>query len=99
MNLLEALKNIRDEGPSQPLFGLCGNVGYSCEEIDRIGVLAREWPEWSGCLDAPVPHPTLSPKEAYSEATSIEMWGDGEYAAARHRLLDFLIAKLEAEES
>ena len=58
----------------------------------------EEWPEFSGDRAYPVPHPDESPERAFNLASTEDMWSPGSaYGAARLRLLDWLIAQLEAE--
>ena len=60
--------------------------------------LAEEWPEFSGYPAYPVPHPDEKPDRAFYSASAEDMWSPGSaYGAARLRLLDWLIAQLEAK--
>ena len=60
--------------------------------------LMEEWPEFSGYRLNPVPHPSERPDKAFYLASAEEMWSPvSAYGAARLRLLDWLIARLEAE--
>ena len=88
-----------------PDLGICNAVvrGAPSPEIrsGRLGLLndlMEEWPEFSGDRSYPVPHPSESPDRAFDHACAEEMWSPGSaYGAARLRLLDWLIARLEAE--
>ena len=85
--------------------GICSEVtlGASSPEI-RYGCLIllkdlmEQWPEFSGYPSYPVPHPSDSPDKAFYSASAEDMWSpESAYGAARLRLLDWLIARLEAE--
>ena len=67
--------------------------------MDLLDTLFKQWPEFSGSRFYPVPHPTMRPGAAFTEAESQRnLWSsDQPYGAARLRLLDWLIARLEAE--
>lgn len=85
--------------------GICGNVdGY---EIIMLGVseyyssncleyFYPQWSEWSGCETFPVPSTikAYTAEDMYMEHRG-NMW-TGEYSAARLRLLDYLIQRVEA---
>jgi hypothetical protein len=59
--------------------------------------LMEQWPEFSGDRGYPVPHPSKSPDVAFDLVSTEDMWSpESAYGAARLRLLDWLIAKLEA---
>ena len=88
-----------------PELGICNAVvrGMSSPE-SRTGCLmllmdlAEEWPEFSGNARYPVPHPTMRPNEAFDLVPVEDMWSpESAYGAARLDLLDWLIARLEAE--
>ena len=88
-----------------PELGICNAVarGESSPWV-RSGCLRllldlmEEWPEFSGDSAYPVPHPDKDPEMAFNHASVEEMWNPGSaYGAARLRLLDWLIAHLEAE--
>lgn len=88
-----------------PELGICNAVTLGASSLAvRSGCLGlltgliEEWPEFSGYRAYPVPHPSESPDEAFYLASAEEMWSPGSaYGAARLRLLDWLIARLEAE--
>lgn len=93
MNLHQALKQIKENHDSA---GICNNVTSALlaedDEIffklqEQVCELAKGWPEYSGDPVFPVPCKGLSPKVAY---LSLPRW-EGEYGAARMRLLDYLI--------
>ena len=85
--------------------GICNNmVRYlslhdenAC--MDLLNTLFKQWPEFSGSVTYPVPHPTKDPGVAFTKAESQrKLWSSYQpYGAARIRLLDWLIAQLEAE--
>lgn len=68
--------------------GICHNlkqvIGYISYDI--VPVYAHGWPEHSGCRDYPVPNPSAD--------CFANVWR-GEYGAARLRLLDYLIKRME----
>lgn len=88
-----------------PGLGICNAVTISEPSteirsgcLDLLSDLMAEWPEFSGDPSYPVPHPDESPKRAFDHASTGDMWNPGSaYGAARLRLLDWLISKLEAE--
>ena len=88
-----------------PDLGICNAVtlGASSPEVSSgclvlLSDRMEEWPEFSGYPAYPVPHPSESPDKAFYLASAEEMWNPGSaYGAARLRLLDWLIAQLEAE--
>lgn len=93
MNLHQTLKQIKESHDST---GICSNITSALlaedDEIffklqEQVCELAKGWPEYSGDPIFPVPCEGLSPKVAYR---SLPRW-EGEYGAARMRLLDFLI--------
>lgn len=90
-----------------PDLGICNNLtrylslvdGYVCEDLPTLfSDLMVEWPEFSGYRWYPVPHPDEKPDRAFVLASAEDKWSPGNaYGAARLRLLDWLIAQLEAE--
>lgn len=88
-----------------PELGICNAVArgepsaelrYECLRL--LVNLTEGWPEFSGSPYYPVPHPTKRPNIAFDLASAEDMWSPGSvYGAARLRLLDWLIARLEAE--
>ena len=85
--------------------GICSEVtlGASSPEI-RYGCLIllkdlmEQWPEFSGDRAYPVPHPSERPDMAFDLTSAEDKWNPGNaYGAARLRLLDWLISRLEAE--
>ena len=67
--------------------------------MNLLDTLFKQWPGFSGNGLYPVPHPTMRPGAAFTAADiQRNMWNsDQPYGAARIRLLDWLIARLEAE--
>ena len=67
----------------------------SCAAQDALDAMFPRWPEFSGLRGYPVPAPKssgLTPREAFGHA--LDLWDpEGEYGAARRRLLDWLIAE------
>lgn len=96
MTLHEALVQLNkmvEEGEAPaPELGICDNVKYIAGEnfSDEIADISSEWPEYSGNITFPVPHPTLSPRDGYIKMR--KHW-TGKYGAARRRFLDFLIQR------
>ena len=88
-----------------PELGICNAVSLSAPPpglrarcLRLIMDLAEEWPEFSGSATYPVPHPTMRPGAAFDFVPREDMWSpESAYGAARLRLLDWLIARLEAE--
>jgi len=101
---LQALINLRDNGPKHFSMGVCGNIFDACDvyiprEIieQEIWDMAPDWPYYSGDTKYPVPHPSYSPRRAYNVAHLHDnMWDkDTEYGKMRYNLLNFLIAETE----
>ena len=88
-----------------PYLGICSTVTLGAQSpevrLERLNLLTglmEKWPEFSGDRAYPVPHPIESPDKAFYLASAEEMWSPvSAYGAARLRLLDWLIARLEAE--
>lgn len=107
--LLDALRQLRDEGPRNSREGICWSVNVSLREAGHapekrhealalLQDLCQEWPEFSGDQDYPVPSPFQGryASEAYDLADARDMWSElSPYGSARRRLLAFLIAELE----
>ena len=94
--ILQCLENLQGRGkPYYPLLGICANVEVPCHTLEGIW---RDWPEHSGIMWCPVPtgDPSLNVIEAYKKRDG--MWDrEHPYGAARWRLLEWTIAKLERE--
>lgn len=81
-----------------------GGLCYLAECIDESNDLSRmlehveiswaHWPEYSGYLSFPVPHPTKKPSDAYFHSDDLYA-EDTEYGQARRRLLNWLIEQCE----
>lgn len=107
--LLDALRQLRDEGPRNRREGICWSVNVNLREAGHapekrhealalLQDLCQAWPEFSGSPYSPVPSPFQgrSASEAYDLADERDMWSMlSPYGSARHRLLAFLIAELE----
>lgn len=89
LTLHEALMKVK-AGKRQPEWGICSTVAghVAGDDYAILKLLFNYWPEFSGDNRYPVPHPTMSPSEAFASAGN--KWA-GEYGEARLRLLDFLI--------
>lgn len=76
---------------------------YGDPQEDANDMLADDfaaWPKYSGHTGYPVPDPDFPGKDwaASKKYNSVyKMWGDDSYGALRHELLDWLIARIEAE--
>ena len=93
-NLLAHLKKLKKDGPHNVSGGICSNI--PCNPSPLL-MLFHKWPEFSGCISFPVPHPAhpdIDPHDAYMETENLWI---GEYGEARMRLLDFCIEELEKE--
>lgn len=100
MTLLEALKAIRDHGPTTPEQGICPSLKARGGEIERFADLVKQWPEFSGCVVYPVKHPYTTSGLGYLYGKPSEMWNpEHPYGAARLRLLNWCIERLEAEQN
>lgn len=109
MTLLDALKDIRDNGPASETFRDPGGICVAVE--DRAGVEAEQrlvsgvmwrWPQHSGNLHFPVPAPeSQDPRTYYFYARHRGItWDRGHpYGAARWELLEWCIARIEEEAS
>lgn len=101
MQILCALKAIRDDGPKLPHFGICSNVTilrypstWATLPTDEVLYeLFKKWPKATGNPAFPVPHPHLSPIAAFAEP---HLW-EGEYGNNRKELLVFMIEQLEKD--
>jgi len=75
--------------PRDKYAGICWNLGLlPCGVRDAQGLVmeaAFSWPESSGSLGYPVPHPEMPPLIAYNSPLTESLWV-GEYGAARRRL-------------
>ncbi len=100
-NLYDALLAVRH--CKRPNVGICSNVDWHLRTVGGQNAAHRElrrlfaaWPEFSGDLEYPVPHPDpeRSPSAAYDG--TLRPW-DGAYGLSRRRLLDFCILTLESE--
>lgn len=57
-----------------------------------------KWPEFSGEVDYPIATDPWRPSGSqYNLSSPVEMWAAGDYAAARLRLLDFLVHQARTE--
>ena len=88
--MLKELKRLREK--RIPELGICNQPGI---QINKK-MFAR-WPEWTGSFFFPVPHPTLSPRDAYRKICNL--WDRSTaYGQARWRLLEWLILRYEMAE-
>lgn len=95
--LIRLLEDIGNEIviPARPMFGLC----FFIKKIDRSSIerctrLMAEWPEGTGSIDYPVPHPEMDSREAYEDAYVIDMY-QGQYGQNRRDLALYLAEELE----
>ena len=75
--------------PPREYAGICWNLELlPCGFRDAQGLVmeaAHSWPESSGSLEYPVPHPEMPAQIAYDSPLTESLWV-GEYGAARRRL-------------
>ena len=78
--------------PRDTLVGICWNLAQLPWDIrdirnaqELVAEAALSWPESSGSLEYPVPHPEMPARIAY-DSPSVEGLWVGEYGAARRRL-------------
>lgn len=102
--LLNVLLNV-EELPSR---GICYVVWrkvppyhpHGAEVNLLLDSLFLRWPEFSGNIKYPVPHPTMAAVDAYMMGVyglnGVSMW-HGKYGESRRRLLNWMISELEAE--
>lgn len=95
--LLAALRKLRDEGPSRPDQGICGNVpGWAGLYLDSLW---ERWPHYSGMYGFPVPHPRSKHPGAaakiYLHPRTLHWSRRTKYGRLRWALLDWLIEQLE----
>lgn len=106
--LLAALLKIQEEGPSEPVEGICYNVEmatFHTEGADDVMMfdimsnLFRQWPEYSGNDLFPVPYTEDGERCADPDSAfyAIDNLWEGEYGDSRKRLLAFLIAELQKD--
>lgn len=57
----------------------------------RLKEIMDKWPKHSGSSEYPVPAADGDHRNAYMGGTATDMWFEGEYAALRRELLDFII--------
>lgn len=100
LELLELLKNLQDNGPDEPVFGICSQSGFSGHHFALVEGF-KAWPEFSGSDAYPVPSESWrTPADAYDRAGEDQMWNpDHEYGAARLRLVDWLVNYFEGKEN
>lgn len=95
--ILEALEELKLHGPEIPEVGICTNVGDKLEypNIYRYWVDQREvaFEAWDDVAASGDP---AFPIEGNYMSVPMHMWHEGEYAAARWRLVDHLILHFTA---
>lgn len=105
--LLEALKNIKANGPSDLDSGICHNVERRVtkdqniqmpfEVREKMRQLFRDWPNYSGDQVFPIPHPRKWNSQ-YFAYKNLSTWSKrGEYGRSRWALVDWMIEQLEKE--
>lgn len=112
MTLLEALKELQQEGPLSVRDGICHNVeallydaegrdifdGQQEDPCDLLEPHFKSWDEFSGDDAYPVADTIgIRPSSAYWSRHNYDKWA-GDYGAARKRLLQHCINELEALE-
>lgn len=83
------------EAPRDNTRGVCLNLLVLTRDFDlykKMETITKEWPEYSGNAEYPVPHDTLPPEGAYSWSETL--W-TGNYGAARRRLCAWLAEQPE----
>lgn len=106
MSIYKELANyLQEHEPTDYTFGVCSLIsGFTKEKTDeeadqlrdKVQEIISNWPEHSGSMDYPVPHPTMNPKEAFTNIQNV--WENSPYGDARRRLLHFVIAELNSKE-
>ena len=76
--------------PPMPYEGICYNLrlqfpAYPSDIMGLVPSAMQSWPEFSGDVRYPVPHPDLLPESAYTAKWEVGKW-DGEYGESRRRL-------------
>lgn len=83
------------ETPNDSTSGICRNLFVLTRDpylYRKMETITKEWSEYSGNAECPVPHDTLTPGGAYS--WSENLWTDN-YGAARRRLCAWLAEQPE----
>lgn len=107
--VLDILKDLRTRVEIDPrsselaaicttVFGVERSLYVSYHAVDNLlRRLFESWPEFSGRVAYPVPHPTGGRTDSifYLAAAHNLMW-IGEYGASRKRLLNYMIERLES---
>lgn len=95
MSIHRALGALKYYGPQDRGAGVCCVMrGYDQRAWMRRAFL--DWPEYSGYMAFPVPHPRFPSDPAEGYRRTRDKWV-GDYGDARMRLLDFLIARAEEQ--
>lgn len=105
--ILEALKDIKANGPSHLDSGICHNVELlvtkgraiptPLETMQKMQQLFRNWPNYSDDPSFPIPHPK-KPESQYCAYMKLSTWSKrGEYGRSRWALVDWMIEQLEKE--
>jgi len=101
LNVLQALQALKDNGPVYVVCGICTNIEHALEDEDGEGELVEYWEE---SRDIPFENwddPAASGDHVFPILGNYRvgeelMWQEGEYAAARWRLVDHLIGHYTA---
>lgn len=96
-DLLTALKQLRENGPTNRDVGICSQLDlfgwYSSEERQQFLACFKTWPQYSGDIDFPVPGPAAA-IDAYFD-NLYDLWDrDTEYGRLRWDLLDHIIKEM-----
>jgi len=102
--IADRLQELADGGePRIPYHGICLIMknDFGDKALDLIKKKFRDWPEFSGELNYPVPapeHMMITAFEAFEAFVlmGLDLWS-GEYGAARRRLCGFLAQKIREE--
>ena len=93
--LLAALRKLRDEGPSRPDQGICGNLRVRLPE-NYLRERWKNWPHYSGVEGFPVPSSNRKTGPVGVYYHYISKWSRRtRYGRLRWALLDWLIEQLE----
>lgn len=102
--LLEILRDIKANGPSDPDEGLCRNVHYhghnlhskkpAFETLNTMLHLFQAWPEGTGMKDYPVPG--INGKDRQVSFSLYSKWSPvSPYGRLRWKMINWMIQELE----
>lgn len=101
MNKLEIIKHLEGlaDGSIEPAddrFGLCHEMSnwLPFRSDEWVSKMAVGWDKFTGIIDYPVPHPSMTPERAYQ--SDIELW-TGQYGDNRRELCAFVAKRMREE--